>query len=54
MKNTYIVDVTSVASYTIRADSREKAIELALEYFDERTPEVYVIVDNNAEPEVTI
>lgn len=54
MKNTYVIDVTSTALYTIRADSEEEAVERALEYFDERTPEVHVDVDNNAEPEVTI
>ena len=53
-KDTYIVMLQDNASYAIRSSSEEAAIDLALDYFSEREPEVKVYKANDVEPEVEI
>ena len=50
---TYNITVTDTATYTIRTNSLESAIEAACEYFSDREPEVVVTLTDE-EPECTI
>lgn len=53
-KHTYIVTITDAATYTIKAQNKEMAVELAQEYFSERDPECFVAIDDTGEYEVEI
>lgn len=54
MKNTYVITVTDIATYTIRAASQEEAEDLAVEWFSEREPDIQVEIDNSEKPDVEI
>lgn len=53
-KDVYIITVSDSATYAIKAANREDAEYLALEYFDEREPDVEVEIDNDEEPDIEI
>ena len=53
-KDTYIITIEDSATYAIRAESQEQAMEVAVEYFQERSPSVYVEVDNSEEPDIEV
>ena len=42
MKKKYSITIEDFVGYDIEADSEEKAIEIALEWWAEREPTVYV------------
>ena len=42
MKKKYSITIEDFVNYDIEADSEEKAIEIALDYWVERDPTVYV------------
>ena len=52
--NTYIITLTDTATYAIRSSSRERAEDLATEWFSEREPDCEVKIDNNVKPDITI
>lgn len=54
MKDTYEITVTDSATYVIRAESREMAEELAVDWFHEREPIVKIKINNNEIPEIEI
>lgn len=53
MKKTYLITVSDSAVYTIKAASRERAEDLAVEWFAEREPTI-IIKETNDEPDVEI
>lgn len=53
-KQTYVVTVTSTATYTISADDIDQAEEAAIDWFIERTPSIQVTIDDTEEPEVEL
>lgn len=53
LKETYKITVTDTATYYIKADDMEDAIDIAVEWFSEREPDVRVEeTDEEAEYEV--
>lgn len=54
MKNIYLVTVTDTVTYAIKAESKEAAEDLAVEWFSEREPDVKTEIDNSETPDITI
>ena len=42
MKKTYAITVTDTVTYYIKAEDSDEAADLAIEWFDEREPDVRV------------
>ena len=48
-KKRYSISIEDFIHYDLEADSEEEAIEIALEYWAEREPDVYVEEDEEVE-----
>lgn len=49
MKYNYKISITDSAEYIIKAASQEKAMEMAIEWFEERSPKVTVEITKEKE-----
>jgi hypothetical protein len=52
--NTYIISLENKTEHTIRAASKDEAVDLATELFSKRKPDVHIEIDNDAEPDIVL
>lgn len=53
MKKTYEIKITDTATYIIKANDKDRAVELALDYFEERKP-IVIVNETNEAPDIEL